>query len=388
MDRPDLLKKRAFFLALLISGMALINATTFACTIFVLTDASKTIFFNNEDFSNSHTRLWFVPAGPGYHGGAYVGFDDGWAQGGVNTEGLAYDWVAGFDDAWKPPAKMQSVRGNSSQRMLETCATVAEAIAFYQTHREAEFARSRIMVADKTGASVIIGAHRGQLLVERKTECRGFGYGREALANGLAQPPEPTLANGTKILAAARQEGQFATKYSNAFDLRTGDIFFLSLGGGKSPTKLNLQAELQKGPHFYDIPQLEKQLTEAPAPLPTNMKRFALDEFPPISDPDPEISVLLTRVMREAASGRMRAADYNEKTWNKIGSQQKAMHAELKKLGKFRKLTRVQSRPEDPPRTYRYRMLFSNATVQQIFTLDEQNRVAGTQSEGAELQPK
>ncbi len=388
MDRPELLKKRTGFWALFLVGMACFNATTFACTIFVLTDGSKTIFFNNEDFSNPHTRLWFVPAGSDYHGGAYVGFDDGWAQGGVNTEGLAYDWVAGFADAWKPSAKMQSVRGNSSQRMLESCSTVDEAIAFYQTHREAEFARARILVADKTGASVIIGAHNGKLVVERRAECRGFGYGREALANGLAQPPEPTLANGTKILAAARQEGQFATKYSNAFDLRMGDIFFLSLGGEKSPTKLNLQAELQKGPHFYDIPQLEKQLTEAPAPLPTSMKRFALDEFPPIPDPDPKTSLFLTRVMREAAAGRMRATDYSEKVWSKIGSHQKAMQGELNKLGKFRKLTRVQSRPEDPSRTYRYRMLFSNATVQQIFTLDEQNRVAGTQSEGAELQPK
>ena len=26
----------------------------------------------------------------------YVGFDNGWAQGGMNTAGLAFDWVAGY----------------------------------------------------------------------------------------------------------------------------------------------------------------------------------------------------------------------------------------------------------------------------------------------------
>ena len=66
-----------------------------ACTIFVLTDTNHAIFCNNEDWSNPKTRIWFVPAGTNYFGCAYVGFDNGFAQGGLNTEGLAFDWVAG-----------------------------------------------------------------------------------------------------------------------------------------------------------------------------------------------------------------------------------------------------------------------------------------------------
>jgi hypothetical protein len=65
-----------------------------ACTIFVLTDRNRALFFNNEDWLNPKTRIWFVPAGDGYFGCAYVGFDDGYAQGGLNTKGLAFDWVA------------------------------------------------------------------------------------------------------------------------------------------------------------------------------------------------------------------------------------------------------------------------------------------------------
>ena len=45
--------------------------------------------------------------------------------------------------------------------MLETCASVQEAIAFYQQNSEPSFSRARILIADKTGASVIVGAKDG-----------------------------------------------------------------------------------------------------------------------------------------------------------------------------------------------------------------------------------
>jgi len=104
-----------------------------------------------------------VPAASGRHGGAYLGFDDSWAQGGLNTEGLAFDWVAGYNDTWTPDPGLPRVRGNgnSSQLMLETCATIEDAITFYRTHLEAGFFRARILVADRAGNPVIIGARHG-----------------------------------------------------------------------------------------------------------------------------------------------------------------------------------------------------------------------------------
>src|SRR5689334_17487099 len=182
-----------------------------ACTIFVLTDGSRTFFFNNEDFSNPNTRIWFLPATNGVYGCAYVGFDDGWAQGGANTEGLAYDWVAGFNDKWKALHGMKRVRGNSSQRMLETCSNVGQAIEFYRTHLEPSFAKSRILIADRSGDSVIIGYQDGKLFLEESHENRGFGYGLPTLRKELSTAPEPTVANGARILRACKQQGEFAT---------------------------------------------------------------------------------------------------------------------------------------------------------------------------------
>src|SRR5664279_1356402 len=123
-----------------------------ACTIFVLTDANHALFCNSEDWSIFNTRIWFQPAGKGYYGAVYVGFDDGWPQGGLNTEGLAYDWVMfSKEPTQKLEHSLPTTRGPACRRMLETCATVKEAIAFFRTHAEPGFGTSKILVADKTG---------------------------------------------------------------------------------------------------------------------------------------------------------------------------------------------------------------------------------------------
>src|SRR5687767_2709878 len=79
--------------------------TASACTIFILTDDRRALFCNNEDYSNPKTRIWFIPGESGRHGCVYFGFDDDWGQGGMNTEGLAFDWVAGFKEKWEPDPK-------------------------------------------------------------------------------------------------------------------------------------------------------------------------------------------------------------------------------------------------------------------------------------------
>src|SRR5688500_8677741 len=109
------MKQLGLSLRQLIWGLIVFAAAdlaNYSCTIFVLTDSKNTLFFNNEDFSNPNTRVWFVPGGSNYFGAVYVGFDNGWAQGGMNSEGLTFDWVAGNMDDYKPANTMLQVRGN------------------------------------------------------------------------------------------------------------------------------------------------------------------------------------------------------------------------------------------------------------------------------------
>jgi hypothetical protein len=358
-----------------------------ACTIFVLTDTNRALFCNNEDWSDPKTRIWFLPAGDGYYGAVYVGFDNGWAQGGMNTEGLAFDWVAGYTEQWKPDPHLPVARGNSSQRMLETCATVNDAIAFYRSHNESGFWRAKILVADRTGASVIIGARDGQLTVEPDNQCRGFGFGHQTLDAALAKHPEPTVAEGFKILRDCRQSGDYATKYSNIYDLKSGDVFLYPFPGQDDEVTLNLAVELQKGAHYYDMPQIKEQLTQAPRPLLLNMKRFPMDEFKPIPDEEPEVTAHLRAMIQDAAAGAPHTNDYTAEAWKEISSKQQQIQADLKKLGDFVSLVLVDRSDEKGQRSYRYRLEFSNATVLQHFVLDGQNRLATGGSEAFEWKP-
>src|SRR5262245_49989976 len=93
---------RSVKLALILAFSGLLSLPVHSCTIFLLTDTDHVLFCNNEDWSNTKTRIWFVPAEAKHYGCVYVGFDDGFPQGGLNTEGLASDWVAGFQETWKP----------------------------------------------------------------------------------------------------------------------------------------------------------------------------------------------------------------------------------------------------------------------------------------------
>jgi hypothetical protein len=356
-----------------------------ACTIFVLTDTNRALFCNNEDWSNPKTRIWFLPAGDSYHGAVYVGFDDGYAQGGLNTEGLAYDWVAGYTEPWNPDPHLPLARRNSGQRMLETCATIADAIAFYRTYREPEFARAKILVADRSGASVIIGAKDGRLQVETENQCRGFGFGHRTLDAALAKHPQPSVDEGFKILRDCRQTGQYATKYSNLYDLKSGDIYLYPVPGGDEEVTLNLAAELKKGAHGYDMPQIKEELAQAPQPLPPRMERFPMDEFKPIPDQEPAVTAHLRAMILDAAAGTLHTNDYTVEKWQDLAPKQQEIQATSKRLGELSSMTLVERGEEKGQRLYRYRLEFANAVVIEYFVLDGRNQLAAGGTDAAEL---
>lgn len=352
------------------------------CTIFVLTDGEQTLFFNNEDWSNPVSRIWFVPAPEGFQSCAYVGFDNNGAEGGMNSAGLAFDWVAGFTETWKPYESMQPVGGRTSERMLETCATVEEAIAFYEKYREPQFHRAKILVADKSGASAIIGARDGRLQVDRAKHSRGFGYGRQTLTTMLKTNTEPNLDIGREILRACEQKGQYATKYSSVFDLKKGEITIVA-AGSEEEVKLDLQAELKRGPHYYDIPKIRAQLGASPRPLLSNMRSF-LREYTAASKSDPKVTENVMAVMRRCAAGKMRRSDFTPEFWKQLEPMKEGIRADLKAFGGLVGASYIGPTESDPQHGYRYKLEYRNAWVLQDFAFDEERRLSSVRPLGVE----
>lgn len=261
-------------LALILALAAITSPSARACTIVLLTDGNNVLFCNNEDWSDPKTRIWFIPGVDARRGCVFVGFDNGWGQGGMNTEGLAFDWVAGFKEKWERDPALKEVRGNPAQRMLESCSSIDEAIRFFETHWEPSFAYAKIFIGDRTGASAVIGAKEGRLHVERSGQSCAFGY-RGSVAQGLLMHrPESSPTNAIAILRASKQEGQYSTKYSNVFDLKNGEVFLYGPPHWEKPVRLNLAAELKRGGHYFDLPEIEEQRSQKPRPLTRNMKKF------------------------------------------------------------------------------------------------------------------
>ncbi len=366
---------------LALSACSFITGPARACTIFVLTDTNQALFCNNEDWSNPKTRIWFVPAQPKHHGHVYVGFDDGWAQGGLNTEGLAFDWVAGFKEEWNPAPSVPNVWGNPAEQMLETCATVDEAIAYFRGHRETAFTYAKILVADRTGASAIIGAKGGKLLAEKSNQCRGFGYGGLALEARLELSPKPTVAEGASILRACLQAGKYATKYFNIFDLKSGDIFLYPFPERDDELQFSLAAELKKGAHYYDMPQIHEQLPQPPRPLLPNMERFLLVKYKPIPDKDPKFTAHVRAMFQDVINGTVRADDYTPEFFQQVSAELLVTQQATRSFGRLVSLTLVDRSEEGGKRSYRYRVEFEKTTLLQHLVFDNRNKLIASETE-------
>jgi len=365
-------------------------APAVGCTIFVLTDGKRTMFFNNEDYSNPVTRIWFLPATKKFYGTAYVGFNDGWAQGGVNDQGLAFDWVAGGDGDYKPAPALKTLQGNPAERMLESCKTVKEAIAFYNQFLETGFGAGRMLVADKTGASVIIGSKNGSLSFDLSKQSRGFGFGADSLKKMLSPALGPSMENGLPILQACRQDGMYATKYTTVYDLVAGKIFLASpddvgrnnafdLKNGN--LSLDLKSEFKKGPHYYDIPMVEKQRSQPAVSLNPDMKRYLWEGYEPFPADKPQVTRIVKEVVTDARKGSLREALFDPEFWKMIGPAQKDMQPELEKLGELLSATLL----EQNQSSFLYLMDYQEATVLQRFDFDAKNLISSIKSEAAEM---
>ena len=251
---------------LIVATAMLGGLSTPACTTFLLAGSDHVLFCNNEDSKYSHTRVWFVPAANGRLGCVYVGLWNEWAQGGMNSKGVAFDGVAGISLDGVTNAvpvaiqsKMVKVRGNPSERMLESCGSVDEAVSFYQSHGEPTFSYATIVVADRTGAIAVIGNKAGRLHFSKGAGPAAWGWNGGLAAELIAQDSTPVIPNAAAILDAARSRDEYATKYSNVFDLTTGDIVLFDFSRGSSGITFRLAEELGKGRHHFRMHLLWQQ---------------------------------------------------------------------------------------------------------------------------------
>jgi hypothetical protein len=114
----------------------------------------------------------------------------------------------------------------------------------------------------------------GRLNVKRSKQSCAMGYRGAVAQELLEKEPSPSPTSAIQILRASKQEGRYATKYSNVFDLKAGEIFVYGPPNWNEPARLDVRAELEKGGHYYDLPLIREQQSQRLRRLTRDMKKF------------------------------------------------------------------------------------------------------------------
>lgn len=242
-----------FIFAILANGY---QCYLYSCLIFKVARGNQVFVGNNEDFSDPVTLVWFLPPEKGKYGRVYFGHSNHHPQGGVNDQGLFFDWVAGYKTDWRPSPDRLDYEGNLNEKVLEECATVEEAVKIYQKYDRISFRYARILLADRTGASVIIGWAKGELkFYHSKGTYQVLGY-RDHIAELMlkkiqTREKELSIDYLKSILDACHQEGRNPTKYSNIHDLKNNIIYVYQFHNYDEVITIDLDNELKKGKHQY-----------------------------------------------------------------------------------------------------------------------------------------
>ena len=233
-----------------------------ACTIFVVTYQGTTYFCNNEDWRDPVTRIRFIPAEGTKYGWVSLGFENDWAQGGVNEHGLCFDWFAnGVPAGWKEDPKKKNHDGNLSEEMLRTCKTVEEAILFYQKYNEESLNQAVTLIADRDGNSVLVHWKDGQLVFDKKTSSlHSCGVGKaivDAKVGNLATPF--SLKSLADALKAGSSTGENSTKYSNIIIPRRGVLYLFQNRNYDQCLEIDYVSRLKQPASTHRISELFEQ---------------------------------------------------------------------------------------------------------------------------------
>jgi choloylglycine hydrolase len=211
--------------------------------------------------------MWFVPASEQSHGRVLFGWDS-FPQGGVNDQGLYIGWAV-TPYAGKPSPSKQHLPGSDTDNILARCATVEEAIAYWEKYSYA-LNPAHCMLADRTGASVVCEWIKGKLTLIRKSGPRQLITNFLLTNPALGNPCTPAAADNypcprftaiskfwQKVEAPTEQNCVDALKlaanpetiYSEVYDLTHGEVYVYYRHNLEQSLRVNLAEELRKGPH-------------------------------------------------------------------------------------------------------------------------------------------
>lgn len=297
--------RRLIVLAAFLS--ASFNGPATACTIFSLARDGQVWFGANEDWPEADFSLYTVPPSAGHYGALYIGFGGEAPACGINEHGLCFDLAS---VAFKyPPLDSRKLTSDRLivQKLLEECASVAEALDTLARYNVELLSQSQLMLADKSGARVIVESDsvmlsRGGLQV--MTNFRHSEAGADSVPCDRYRAVRRVLKDRPASLDAVRSALAAAsvggTQYSVAFDLANGQVYIWLFHNYADHVQLDLRREIAAGPYVKYLPEVFPYET-------VSMRRF-LDSH---KRPEPKTVTLAGAVLDSLAGDYAVAPGYN-----------------------------------------------------------------------------
>jgi len=280
--------------------------------------------------------MWFYPATNDEYGRVCFGFDQGFglAQGGMNDQGLAIDGNGLDETGWQRDPNKEDFRAGPIDYILAHCATVDDAIRFFERYNNPALARGKIPIADANGNSVVVEWGQGKLQLLRRT---GFYQISTNFVQSNYQPedyPCTRYKNAEKmilagpslsvdlirsILSVTHSEFEYPTVYSNIYDLGNKTIRLYNFHNFEEVVTIQLSEELKKGQHAVAVPSLFKWKTQATRIFEYLTAKPASDELLKVVEKD-GVDAAITRFYKHKERMRkMAILDISEEQIDNLG---------------------------------------------------------------------
>jgi len=230
------------------------------CTVIYGADEENVLGGNNEDFTDSETRIWFLPPEDGKFGRALVGYDNFIWQGGMNDQGLFFDAMSIEEPVKVEQGNKPKYQGSLPAKALETCADVDCVLTLFDRYHAYDTWVFQFMFGDASGNSVIIEPHQanhgGRFLVGTnflqsvvdENSCRYCD--RYWSARSMFEDSKTISVELLRdILSATQLEGDYPTQYSTIYDLKENLIYLYLFHNFDEVRIFDLDEELAKGYH-------------------------------------------------------------------------------------------------------------------------------------------
>ena len=188
----------------------------------------------------------------------------------MNEKGLVFDGFATDPNKVKNSLDKPNVPfGQLIGKVMSECATVDEVLEIFDKYNLAFMDRFMLLFADAKGDSVIIEGDtvirkKGKYQVitnfyqsETRKEDIHIICGRYPIATAMLEDADDISVDLAKrVLAATHNEEPYPTLYSNVYDLKRRIVYLYHFHNFQNEVVIDLKAELAKGAHRLDLPDL------------------------------------------------------------------------------------------------------------------------------------